>query len=211
MCHSGLVRGGRVALCILTFGASFACGSRTGLEALEDVAQDEAPPDARPPFDGGRDARADAIADATLDTSRPFDGGVPPVSICTPPDAGIVGAMCSRTVLVTTLNRSNPVCFVDAVVGVGQTGTLSYPCVGDGPATISFGTRSFTGADIGNVVDVCTGTEFPWSDGCMWTSAQRVTGALDSGTLTFTYGEAPKAGQTGCTWSCSAEGTLTLQ
>jgi hypothetical protein len=75
--------------------------------------------------------------------------------------------------------------------------------------TLSFGGKTFTGASTSGVVDACTGTQFPWNDGCDWTSAQRVTGSLASGTLRFTYGEAPKPGQNkSCAPSCTATGSV---
>jgi hypothetical protein len=118
--------------------------------------------------------------------------------------------MCSETVRVTSLTRSSPSCFTDNVVNVGQVGTLSFPCAGDGEATLRFGALAFEGAEIDGRASVCTGTQFPWSDGCTWTSAQRVSGDVRSGALRFDYGEAPKAGERGCMSACSATGTLAV-
>jgi hypothetical protein len=192
---------------MVLLGASLvaACGARTSLPSSDDspLVADA----------GVVDAAQDAIADAAHDGSReaePFDAGPPP-EICTPPEGGVALTTCQRSLVVTSLLRSNPRCFVDAVVAVGQQGLLIYPCNADGPATITFGTRGFTGAYIGGVVDVCTGTTFPWSDGCQWTSAQRIVGPLASGALAFTYAEAPAQGQSACLRPCSAQGTLQLQ
>jgi hypothetical protein len=87
---------------------------------------------------------------------------------------------------------------------------LTFPCDGNGPATLTFGTRSFAGARTSGDVEVCAGTQFPWDDGCTWTSAQRVSGSIASGELRFVYGEAPKAGQRRCMPACGATGTIRI-
>ena len=115
--------------------------------------------------------------------------------------------MCSRSVLVTSLTRSSPSCFTDNVVAAGQKGTLTFPCEGDGPAVLQVGSSSFEGVESDGHVDVCTGTRFPWADGCTWTSAQRVSGDVKTGEFVFTYGEAPMAGRS-CAPACSATGTV---
>lgn len=121
------------------------------------------------------------------------------------------GPTCKRDVVVTSLS-SEPFCFVDTIVQQGQQGTLTFPCDGDGAATLSFGGRSFVGAAIGGQVEACTGTQYPFSDGCTWTSAQRVTGSIANGTLHFAYGEAPKAGEDTrlCARACTARGTVRI-
>jgi len=82
-----------------------------------------------------------------------------------------------------------------------------YPCSGDGPAKVTFGAASFDGADEGGKVTACTGTQFDWADGCTWTSAQTVTGSVASGTLRFTYGEAPKSRAS----TCASTGSLRVE
>lgn len=132
-------------------------------------------------------------------------------SICAPPKGGTGhGPKCQRSVVLTRVS-TRPSCFVDTVAKAGDTGTLTFPCDGDGEATLTFGARSFAGAAVGGKVNVCTGTEYPWNDGCTWTSAQRVTGSIASGTLTFTYGEAPRPGQESCARACEATGTVRVE
>jgi hypothetical protein len=121
------------------------------------------------------------------------------------------GPICTRTVVVTSLDVP-PGCFTDTVMQLGQTGTLSFPCDGDGPAKLAFGGKSFSGATMGGKLDMCAGTEYPFSDGCRWTSAQRVTGRVAAQSLSFSYGEAPKAGQfKQCARACSASGTVRVK
>lgn len=135
-------------------------------------------------------------------------------TVCSPPKglAANTGPTCTRIVTLSSITKRAS-CFVDTVAREGDQGTLTYPCEGDGEATLSFGNRSFSGASLGGGgnVNVCTGTEYPWSDGCSWTSAQRVTGSVASGTLRFTYGEAPKAGELNCAGSCTATATVRIQ
>lgn len=121
------------------------------------------------------------------------------------------GKICRRTVVVTALDVP-PSCFTDTVMQLGQTGTLSYPCEGDGEAKLTFGKRGFTGASIGGKLDLCAGTEYPFSDGCRWQSAQRVSGNVATMALHFNYGEAPKPGQNKhCAAACSATGIVSVK
>ncbi len=132
-------------------------------------------------------------------------------SICAPPD-GVVGRgpKCQRSVVISAISKRAS-CFVDTVAQAGENGTLTYPCNGDGEATLTFAKRSFAGSTIGGRLNVCTGTEYPWSDGCTWTSAQKVTGSIASGTLNFTYGEAPRPGQESCATACDATATVRIE
>lgn len=122
------------------------------------------------------------------------------------------GKMCTRTVVVSRIEVSAG-CFVDTIMHSGQTGTLTFPCEGDGEARLTFGKKSFAGASLGGKLDMCAGTEYPFSDGCRWTSAQRVTGRLATRSLSFNYGEAPKVGQSArsCASACSATATVSLK
>ena len=134
-------------------------------------------------------------------------------SVCNPGHVGpSSGPMCTKRVTLGQIAKRDS-CYVDTVAQPGDVGTLSYPCEGDGEATLSFGTKTFSGAVVSGKVDVCTGTEYPFSDGCTWSSAQRVSGRVDGVSLTFTYGEAPKKGQPAqqsCAQACGASATLSM-
>lgn len=119
------------------------------------------------------------------------------------------GPICHRTVTFGAIRKADS-CFVDTVAQTGEQGDLAYPCSGDGEATLSFGSKTFAGAVVGGKLDVCTGTEYPFSDGCTWSSAQHVSGAVTSGALTFQYGEAPKGGAQGCAMACGATAPVRL-
>jgi hypothetical protein len=118
------------------------------------------------------------------------------------------GPMCTERVTVTSISRSSPSCFTDTVVQGGEAGLLTFPCSGDGPVSLHIGSAQFVGAQIDGKLEACTGTEFAWSDGCTWTSAQRVSGKAGSGHLVFTYGEAPKPGQRQCASACTAKAAI---
>lgn len=132
-----------------------------------------------------------------------------PTACKRPPVAANKGPTCRRNVVFKGLQKS-PSCYVDTVAQEGQAGVLTYPCNGDGAATLRFGSKSFHGAVVGGKVDVCTGTEYLFSDQCKWTSAQRVSGSVGNGELQFTYGEAPKPGQHNCAMKCGATATISV-
>lgn len=132
-----------------------------------------------------------------------------PTACKRPPVAANSGPTCRRNVVFKGLQKS-PSCYVDTVAQEGQAGVLTYPCNGDGAATLRFGSKSFHGAVIGGKVDVCTGTEYLFSDQCKWTSAQRVSGSVANGEMQFTYGEAPKPGQHNCAAKCGATATISV-
>ncbi len=120
--------------------------------------------------------------------------------------------MCTVDVHVGAITPSMGTCFVDTVVHEGDDGFVNFACNGD-PSTwagAKFAKGEFLGSVKGTIVDVCTGTTFPWSDGCTWASAQRITGDLDSGTLSFTYEETPIEGGP-CEPPCSAQGTILVK
>ncbi len=118
------------------------------------------------------------------------------------------GDRCWVNLKVLNVVRSTGGCYVDAVVSSGQAGTLEFPC-GSGAIEIKFGNNTFFGRVSGCQVEASHHTEFFWpSDKCMWESSQRITGSLTSDALKYTYTEQPKAGQSGCLWSCSAEATI---
>ena len=100
-------------------------------------------------------------------------------------------------------------CYVDEKV-TKRPGTLRFPCQGDGPATARFGSYLFRGEMRGGEVDLVLRTEFPWDDGCRWTSEQHLRGKPSTGRMGFSYAERPKPDQNGCMPACSAEATVTV-
>jgi hypothetical protein len=101
-------------------------------------------------------------------------------------------------------------CFVDVRIDLAEEGALEWECDQPmGRAEVRFSRARFTGVVNGNEVDVCFGSEFDWSDGCRWTSAQALRGSLTEPSLQLTYGEAPLTGA-GCQPPCSASGVVTI-
>jgi hypothetical protein len=189
-------------LCRCSALVLLACGGRTALDADTsplDASVADAHPDAVPDADASSDARGDA-RDAAPDA--------PPSAVCDARDAGPGdGTVCRHTLTVTDLTRSSPTCFVDTGFVLGATGTLQTPCTGSGPATVTLGGHVFSGVFVEGSVDVCAGTTFVWDDGCTWTSAQHLFGDPASGTLAFTYAEAPQSGGV-CASPCTAQATF---
>ena len=103
-----------------------------------------------------------------------------------------------------------PGCFIDVRMNIGDEGVLEWDCgAPTGGAEVRFPRARFTGVVTGDRLHVCFGSEFDWSDGCKWTSAQALRGTLGAGvTLQLTYSEAPLTGQPGCEVPCSASGEV---
>lgn len=115
---------------------------------------------------------------------------------------------CSEALSVKQTTKGAS-CWIDERV-TASPGRLDFPC-GGGAATAVFGESSFSGSVDGGAVDVGLKTRFTWSDGCTWESTQRITGKLADRKLTFTYREAPLAGQKDCAPACAAEGAVDLR
>ena len=126
---------------------------------------------------------------------------LPPHLPAFPPPTGAERICQKRLVVVRTEGAEG--CFIDE--RVTQTlGTLRYPCDGNGWAKAAFGQAMFIGRLDGGNLDLVLNTEFDYSDGCQWTTDQRLRGALSSPGLDDSYAERPRAGQQHCANSCRA-------
>jgi hypothetical protein len=186
----------------VVWGLAFvvACGARTELLAPEEV-------------DASVKAHDAGVDHFVHDAS--FDAGedvFTPAAFCVVPDAGVPTTTCTRPLQAGTISPSSVTCFVDTVVKTGDLGTLTYACNGDPSilAVATFDGGTFTGTIQGTTVSMCTGTAFPWSDGCTWSSAQHIAGDIDSGALAFTYAEQPIVGHN-CESPCSAQGVIEVK
>lgn len=108
--------------------------------------------------------------------------------------------------LAAGLPQTQPGCFIDERV-TGTSGTLTYNCDG-GRATADLGRGAFSGTVKAGNVDVALRTQYKFSDGCIWISKQRMTGTIGSGSLSYSYEEAPAAGQRGCATACTASASV---
>jgi hypothetical protein len=141
-----------------------------------------------------------------------LSGDPPPM--CSAYDEGFDGSTepsetCTLTLTAGSFTKSTDTCWVDEVVTAAP-GELIYPCAG-GPATATFGDKSFFGQVDGDRVELCTRTEFDWQDGCRWQSAQHISGSIASGTLRYEYSEAPDAGQADCDSACTAAADIAAE
>jgi hypothetical protein len=150
-----------------------------------------------------------APPDAGRSDAGTRDAGVP--TSCTNPPGPETGQRCRRTVRFDVVRPSRASCFIDVRLDAGELGTLEWDCgQTQGLAELRFARARFTGVVAADTASLCFGSAFDWTDGCRWTSAQTISGALDAGRLGFTYGEAPLAGQSGCETPCTGAGSLTV-
>lgn len=113
---------------------------------------------------------------------------------------------CEPKLLVASLDKSSPNCFVDSVQ-TGSTGRIQYGCAGGGLVSAMFGPILFTGAVTLGQASLTASTQFPWGDGCTWESSQTIVGTISSGHLAYSYSEMPIAG-TNCLPPCTASGEI---
>ncbi len=184
----------RAALLLLA-----ACGSRTALVVPEE-AEDASVVD-------GSVRRRDASIDREIAPDVLDEPIFNPECVA---DAGPPGPnACTGTLHVGTMQLSMLSCFVDTIVKEGDTAKLEWDCNPSGNAEVTANGKTFHGTYDGTILDVCSGTMFPWDDGCTWESAQHFRGDPKSGVLMFTYSEMPIKG-TGCLPPCTAFATVTI-
>ena len=120
---------------------------------------------------------------------------------------GSTGTDCEREITMGGLTISPAAtCFVNEHVSNQKT-TLKFACNG-GAATASFGTHVFTGSVTGNQISLTDAEPFVFNS-CDWKSTEKITGDLDSGTVTYSYTEKPVVS---CTDTpCTAGGTVTVK
>ena len=125
-----------------------------------------------------------------------------------PPPTGAEPICTKRLVVARTEGAAG--CFIDERV-TRVPGALRYPCTGNGWAKASFGNALFLGRIESGQVDLVLNTEFDFSDGCVWTTDQRLRGAISDDALAYTYSERPRPGQRGCSSSCRAHARARLE
>jgi hypothetical protein len=141
----------------------------------------------------------EVVALGKLDGSAPV-GALPP-----PPLAGDKNR-CDARVTITGRIRTGASCQLDEQISKGQ-GRMRYPCTGDGPVDIDFGTHRFSGSLLSGRVALDLTTELDWDDNCHWETRQTVTGMLRGSTLRWSYTEKSVRGQ-GCFAACTASADL---
>jgi hypothetical protein len=133
------------------------------------------------------------------------DGGAGfPLVVTAPPP--VPRDRCSARLHAATIKTKDG-CTLDERISHG-TGTLLYPCSGDGPVEAVFGEHRFQGRLTESTVALALSTELDWEDGCHWETKQSIRGELkrEAGKrpkLVWTYSEAPVTG-TSCFGSCRA-------
>ena len=105
--------------------------------------------------------------------------------------------------------RAKASCFLDEQISHGA-GRLLYPCSGNGPADATFGEHVYTGSMMGGVMTLTMSSELDYTDGCHWTSQQRITGNPAERELGWSYRESA-TGPNACLEPCTATADLTIR
>ena len=121
-----------------------------------------------------------------------------------------MGRECEATVRLVELKKSTPTCVLTEHVS-GDAGKLTWPCKGDGVASIQFAAVRFEGEVRGGLLDVRLSSSFPFRDGCQWQSEQTITGEIASGALQYGYSELPSKDSKGCWSACQGSAAIDLQ
>ncbi len=117
--------------------------------------------------------------------------------------------MCSVNVAVSDTVVS-PTCVIHDKMG-GRTGTLQYPCDGDGEALLALNRSKPIPAVVrGGELTATITTEFDWDDGCHWRSIQTARGVLADKVLVVQYREAPDPPSHTCASPCDGDGKMFL-
>lgn len=113
---------------------------------------------------------------------------------------------CDARLTLTGRIRTGATCKLDEQISHGA-GRMRYPCTGDGPVEVEFGTHRFTGSLLSGRVALDLTTELDWDDHCHWETRQTLSGMLRGNTLRWSYTEKPVKG-TGCFAACTASADL---
>jgi hypothetical protein len=144
-----------------------------------------------------------APLDVTIENA---DGGSSVPLVVNAPPAQHPRSGCSARLRASPIKVKEG-CTLDERISQGS-GTLLYPCSGDGPVEAVFGEHRFQGTLTATVLSLALTTEIDWEDNCHWETKQAIKGELKreagkQARLQWTYSEAPVAG-TGCFGSCRA-------
>lgn len=151
-----------------------------------------------------------APVEATIES---IDGGAPSALLASSPPPPRDRERCTAALRPSTI-RTNPGCTLDEQISHG-TGSLSFPCSGDGTFEASFGEHRFSGTLSGTSLLLNLTTELDWQDGCHWQTKQIIRGewrreAKVHPKLAWSYSEAAIRGPSGgpvtqaCYGSCKA-------
>jgi hypothetical protein len=162
---------------------------------------------------GTEDGRLFTDTDAGVEAGdATFDGAAsdaPLLASDAPSFSGDARACTGAASIAITSFASNAACYYDTSLREGSTGTLLYECNG-GASKLTIGPEVFLGT-----YDPKTGTislreqrNFPFSDGCTWTSVQTITGDLEKGAFQYGYAEYAASGSA-CDTPCVASAQMT--
>lgn len=113
---------------------------------------------------------------------------------------------CEARVSLNGRIRTGATCQLDEQISHGA-GRMRYPCTGDGPVEVEFGSHRFAGSLLSGRVSLELTTELDWDDHCHWETRQTMAGMLRGNTLRWSYTEKPVQG-TGCFAACTASADI---
>jgi hypothetical protein len=116
------------------------------------------------------------------------------------------GDMCTATLHAGRIAKL-PTCTLDEKIS-STSGTLRYPCEGDGEAEAVFDDQRFDGSVKNDVLTLTIITEPDWRDGCDWESHQVIQGSIKHGKLSWRLAEHIVRDTGSCYGACTATATI---
>lgn len=91
-------------------------------------------------------------------------------------------------------------------------GQLTMPCRGAGPVRATFGASVFAGeVNASGEIDLAIETGFDFTDGCHWTTKQRIRGRVGESAWSYEYREEADPGQSRCAAGCVASAEVRVE
>lgn len=137
-------------------------------------------------------------------TSETVDGG-PPAALFVSAPPPPARDRCTARLSAATI-KTGAGCTLDERISHGS-GSLLYPCSGDGAVEAVFGEHRFQGKMSDGTLALALTTELDWEDGCHWETKQALRGDWrrdgKKQKLAWSYSERPVSGSS-CYGSCKA-------
>lgn len=112
--------------------------------------------------------------------NAPVDLAIAPIGasggISTNGERSPVSGQCTVRLLAARIEKSSPGCYLDT--HITESGLLSYPCNGDGPAEATFGAQKYSGRIDHGEIELAVSTELDWEDGCRWGTDAVISGSV---------------------------------
>ncbi len=150
-----------------------------------------------------------SVVEAPVDLTIAPLASLPP-SPAAPPLAD--PGQCVLALTAGAIIKSLATCYLDEHITAG-TGSLHYPCSGEGPAEAYFGPQTYRGKMTGGQLELEAKTELDWEDGCRWGTTATIRGNVVArgkpslARIVWTYTDRVLSGS-GCSGLCRASSYL---